>query len=80
MFGMMNDMIGNMVRTLYKPGLWEGGTEGAPSDVSHLIVLFGMGCTQVAKAAEAVSLASRPGFSDRELVPELYPLECREER
>lgn len=46
MFGMMNDMIGNMVRTLRKPVCIEGSPEGAsaiPSIISHLIVLFWYG-------------------------------------
>lgn len=33
-----------------------------------------MGCAQAAEAAEAVSLASRLEFGDRELVPQAYPL------
>lgn len=37
MFGMMNDMIGNMVRTLHKPVCFEGGTEGAPAIPSNCL-------------------------------------------
>lgn len=40
MFGMMNDMIGNMVRTLHQPVCIERRPEVAPavlSNVSHLI-------------------------------------------
>lgn len=43
MFGMMNDMIGNMVRALCDPFCIEGSAEGASAiPLMSLTVLFGM--------------------------------------
>lgn len=46
----------------------------SPLSSPTLFCSFGMGCAQAAEVAEAVSLASRLGFGDRELVPQAYPL------
>lgn len=47
MFGMMNDMIGNMVRTLHDPFCIEGSAEGASAiPLMSLILLCCLGWTE----------------------------------